>query len=136
LRTGPKLGLSPPSRTLPLSTVLAGAKRTGPKLGLSPPNLTLPLSTVLAGAKRTGPKLGLSPPSLTLPASATLAGVGATLTVKLVSCLCIIMLSFSEALATDGKYPPDATSCSATSCDGSDGSVGVAADRKIRVDVL
>src|SRR5262249_29181592 len=43
-RTGPKLGLSPPRRTLPLSMVLAGAKRTGPKLGLSPPRRTLPLS--------------------------------------------------------------------------------------------
>src|SRR5262249_22895691 len=73
--TGPKLGLSPPSRTLPLSMVLAGAKRTGPKLGLSPPSRTLPLSMVLAGAKRTGPKLGLSPPSRTLPASATLTGI-------------------------------------------------------------
>src|SRR5262245_51595701 len=125
LRTGPKLGLSPPSRTLPPSTVLAGAKRTGPKLGLSPPSRTLPLSAVLAGAKRTGPKLGLSPPSRTLPASATLAGVGPILMARPVSYLCIVMLSsLLRWTPTAQQMSVDSTRYDDASCNGGYASVG------------
>jgi hypothetical protein len=45
-RTGGKLGLAFPIRTLPLSAMPAGAARTGGKLGLAFPIRTFPLSSI------------------------------------------------------------------------------------------
>ena len=44
---------SPYSIGTAMAMVLAGALRTGPKLGLSPPSRTRPASMVLAGSRRT-----------------------------------------------------------------------------------